>query len=65
MRGSKAKKLRKIAFGDGAAKYSRNREYKQVVCPGQHRHGDARTIIADSMRFYYQSLKGRRMSFGT
>lgn len=61
MRGIKAKKLRRLAYGDTAMKYSANREYSLVKCPGQYKHRIPRTIIADDMRFFYQALKGRRV----
>jgi hypothetical protein len=60
LRGSKAKVLRAIAYEGTAMKYSRNREYEMVKCPGQWRHKMPLTIIADDMRYYYQALKGRR-----
>ena len=60
MRGSRAKRLRREAYGEGALKYPNNRTYQTVVCPGQHRHPVAMTKIADEYRFYYQFLKGRR-----
>jgi hypothetical protein len=60
MRGSKAKKLRAIAYQGTARKYGNNRLYEMVECPGQHRHGMRLTIIADDERYLYQALKGRR-----
>jgi len=61
MRGKRAKILRKIAYADNPVmKYARNREYENVVCPGQHRHKVPLTIIADNERYMYQALKGRR-----
>jgi hypothetical protein len=60
MRGSKAKKLRAIAYQGTSRKYSNNRLYDTVECPGQHRHGMKLTIIADDERYLYQALKGRR-----
>jgi hypothetical protein len=60
MRGKKAKKLRELAYEGTAMKYSRNREYSLVACPGQWRHKVPRTIIADNLRAFYQMLKGRR-----
>ncbi len=60
MRGTKAKKLRDVAYKGTALKYSRNRLYEMVVSPGQHRHKIPRTIIADDERYLYQALKGRR-----
>lgn len=61
MRGVKAKKLRALAYADTPVmKYSRNREYSVVVCPGQWRHKLPLTIIADNQRAFYQMLKGRR-----
>jgi hypothetical protein len=61
MRGSKAKKLRAIAYQGTAKKYGNNREYSMVKCPGQHRHSMPLTIIADEERYLYQALKGRRV----
>ncbi len=61
MRGSKAKTLRAIAYQGTSRKYGRNREYEMVKSPGQHRHKIPLTIIADTERYFYQSLKGRRM----
>jgi len=60
MRGSKAKKLRDVAYKGTAMKYGRNRLYEMVKCPGQHRHNLRLTIIADDERYLYQALKGRR-----
>jgi hypothetical protein len=60
MRGSKAKKLRAIAYQGKASKYGHNRLYEMVKCPGQHRHKMPLTIIADDERYLYQALKGRR-----
>jgi hypothetical protein len=60
MRGSKAKKLRAIAYQGTARKYGRNRLYEMVKCPGQYRHTMQLTIIADDERYLYQALKGRR-----
>lgn len=61
MRGSKAKKLRAIAYQGKATKYAHNRTYEMVACPGQHRHSMKMTIIADDERYLYQALKGRRV----
>jgi len=61
MRGSKAKKLRAIAYEGTPAKYAHNREYSHVKSPGQHRHRMPLTIIADDQRYFYQALKGRRL----
>ena len=60
MRGSKAKKLRELAYEGTSMKYSRNREYETVKSPGQWRHRMPLTIIADDQRYFYQALKGRR-----
>jgi len=64
MRGSKAKKLRALAYSGTARKYSHKREYSMVKSPGQHRHTMPMTIIADDERYLYQSLKGRRVDLG-
>lgn len=61
MRGSKAKKLRELAYEGSARKYSRNRLYEAVESPGQWRHRRQGTIIADDERYLYQALKGRRV----
>ena len=60
MRGKKAKKLRELAYDGTARKYAHNREYSIVTCPGQWRHRNPTTIIADNERAFYQMLKGRR-----
>lgn len=61
MRGSKAKKLRALAYADAPVmKYSKNREYSGVMSPGQWRHRTPLTVIADNYRAFYQALKGRR-----
>ena len=60
MRGSKAKKLRAMAYEGTARKYSNNREYQMVLSPGQHNHKMPLTIITDTERYFYQALKGRR-----
>lgn len=60
MRGTKAKKLRRLAYEGTVMKYSCNREYSVVKCPGQHRHQMPLTVIADNLRAFYQALKGRR-----
>lgn len=60
MRGSKAKKLRRLAYDPIAYQYARNRQYIAVHSPGQSKLGWAGTIIADEMRYLYQTLKGRR-----
>ena len=62
MRGKRSKIFRRIAYGGSVRKYSHNREYQMVKCPGQHRHKIPMTIIADEERYLYQSLKGRRMA---
>ena len=61
MRGSKAKKLRKLAYEGTVRKYGCNREYEMVLSPGQHNHKMPLTIIADNERYLYQALKGRRV----
>ena len=61
MRGIKSKTFRAIAYRENPVmKYSNNRTYEMVVCPGQHRHKMPLTIIADNERYMYQALKGRR-----
>jgi hypothetical protein len=60
VRGKKAKKLRKLAYGGSAEKYGNNTEYSLTKCPGQYRHKRATTIISDDKRYFYQALKGRR-----
>jgi hypothetical protein len=60
MRGSKAKKLRALAYEGTARKYGVNRLYEIVKSPGQWRHTMPMTIIADNDRYLYQALKGRR-----
>jgi hypothetical protein len=59
MRGSRAKKLRRLAYNPIAYQYSRNREYMVVKAPGQWQ-GAPGTVIADEMRYLYQTLKERR-----
>jgi len=60
MRGSRAKKLRRMAYDPLTMQYSHNREYMVVRSPGQSKLGWAGTVIADEMRYLYQTLKGRR-----
>ena len=59
MRGSKAKRLRRIAYEIPADKYSNNREYEIIKPHGQLKNPFPRTIIADHSRRLYQQLKGR------
>jgi hypothetical protein len=60
MRGKRAKMLRRLAYDPIAYMYSHNRTYTVVRSPGQSKLGWAGTVIADEMRYLYQTLKGRR-----
>jgi hypothetical protein len=60
MRGTVAKRLKRLAFNPPAMKYSHNRKYMVVRSPGQGKATAPRTVIADEQRYLYQTLKGRR-----
>ena len=60
MRGSRTKKFRRMAYDPITYQYSHNRQYIVVRSPGQSKLGLPGTVIADEMRYLYQTLKGRR-----